>query len=89
MTEPVAAVALQPAMLRDLIREAAAVPVHAMKEMQRELIEAQGIFTHQQLEVQKLLVEKLGAPQSETDPLRKLREKDPSSLHSQGRVITS
>jgi hypothetical protein len=42
MTAPVQ---LEVQMLRELMKEAAAVPLHAMKEMQRELIEAQGVFT--------------------------------------------
>ena len=73
MTAPIQ---LEPQMLRQLMSEAAAVPLHAMKEMQRDLIAAQGEFTKQDFEAQNALLEKL-APLSDADPLRKLSENYP------------
>ena len=74
-------------MLRRLMSQAAAVPLHAMKEIQRELIAAQGEFTKQHFEAQNALLENL-APHSDADPLRKLREKDPNFRHSPERAST-
>ena len=53
MTAPVQ---LEAQMLRQLMSEAAAVPLHAMKEMQRDIIAAQGEFTKQHLEAQNALL---------------------------------
>ena len=71
-----APVQLEAALLRQLITEASAVPLHGMKEMLRELMQAQGEIAQKQMEAQSSILERI-TPQSESDPLRKLREKDP------------
>ena len=63
-------------MLRQLITEASAVPLHGMKEMLREMMQAQGEIAQKQIEAQSSILERI-TPQSESDSLRKLREKDP------------
>ena len=52
MTEP-GQQALTPALLRTLMQEAAAVPLHAVREMQQEFIQAQAAVTQQSLAVQQ------------------------------------
>ena len=63
-------------MLRQLITEAYAVPLHGIKEMLREMMQAQGEIAQKQIEAQSSILERI-TPQSESDSLRKLREKDP------------
>ena len=63
-------------MLVDIIKEAASVPLHAMKEMQQEMLNQQGMMHMQSLAVQSQLMQQLTASAA-ADPLRKLREKDP------------
>ena len=88
MTDP-GQQALTHALLRTLMHEAAAVPLHAVREMQQEFIQSQAAMTQQSLAVQQqalrqqeesLRVQKtlLAQLASATDsyPLRKLREKD-------------
>jgi hypothetical protein len=74
MTAPVQ---LEVQMLRALMSEAAAMPLHAMKERQKGLIAAQGEFTQKHFEAQAAMLERLAPTHSEFDPLRKLRENDP------------
>ena len=45
--------ALTPALLRTLMEESAAVPLHAVREMQHEFIQAQAAMTQQSLAVQQ------------------------------------
>ena len=52
MTEPVQQ-ALSTALLRTLMQEAAAVPLHAVREMQEEFIQAQAAMTQQSLAVSR------------------------------------
>jgi len=72
------------------MQEAAAVPLRAVRGMQQEFIQAQAAMTKQSLAVQQRALsqqeERLRVQQSiiaqlassaNTDPLRKLREKDP------------
>ena len=82
-----APVQLEAAMLRQLITEASTVPLHGMKEMLRELMRAQGEIAQKQMEAQSSILERI-TPQSESDPLRKLREKIPNSPRLRERVST-
>ena len=52
MTEP-GQQAITPELLRTLMQEAAAVPLHAVREMQQEFIQAQAAMTQQSLAVQQ------------------------------------
>ena len=59
-----------------MLTEASAVPLHGMKEMLREMMQAQGEIAQKQIEAQSSILERI-IPQLESDPLQKLRGKDP------------
>ena len=76
---------LTPEMLADIIRQATAVPLHAVKEMQKEMLQTQLDLAERNISAQAALLKQLASP-SEADPLRKLREKDPQCPQFTGKT---
>ena len=83
-----APIQLEAQMLRQLMSEAAAVPLHAMKEMQRALIAAQGKITKQRFEAQNALFKKL-APTLMQTPCANCARIAPNFRHSPEKASTS
>ena len=70
------AVALTPELLREIMQQAASVPVQAMAEMQERFLQSQAALHAREMESHTQLLHHLSLG-NEGDPLRKLREKDP------------
>ena len=70
------AFALTPELLREIMSQAASVPVQAMAEMQERFLQSQAERHASKLEAHTQLLRHLSLG-NECDPLRKLREKDP------------
>ena len=70
------AVALTPELLREIMLQAASVPVQAMAEMQERSLQSQAALHARKMESHTQLLQHLSLG-NEGDPLRKLREKDP------------